>query len=77
MRMPRSPRELARAALDLAVIGTTLSGLVAVAARFFVASPAAHEVFVIGLSTTILCCVAVVVLAVVVKTIEIGHRPDG
>jgi hypothetical protein len=76
MRIPRTPRELVRAALDLAIIGTALSAFAGIAALFFVASSTAHEVFVIGFSTTILGCVAVVVIAVVVKVIEVGSRPD-
>jgi hypothetical protein len=76
MRVPHTPRELLRAAVDLAIAGTLLSAMVAVAARFFGTSHDAHEVFVIGFSATILGCVAVAVLAVVVKTIEVGNRPD-
>jgi hypothetical protein len=76
MSIPRTARELVRFAVDLAVGGVLLSGLMAVAARFFIASTGAHEVFVIGLSATALGCVVLVVLAVVVKTIEVGNRPD-
>ena len=75
MRIPRSPRELARAALDLAVVGMVLSGLVAVAARFFLDPDDAHTVFVVGFSVTLLASLALVVIAIVVKTIEVGTRP--
>jgi hypothetical protein len=76
MLIPRTPREFVRAVLDLAIVGTTVSAFAGVAVRFFVASATAHEVFVIGFSATMLGCVAVLVLAVVVKVIEIGNRPD-
>ena len=76
MRIPRTARELVRAALDLALIGTAVSVLAGVAALFLAASSTAHEVFVIGISATLLACVVVAVLAVVVKTIEVGNRPD-
>lgn len=75
MRIPRTPRELVRAALDLAIIGTLLSALTGVAALFFVEADGAHEVFVIGISVTVLVAIGVLVIAVVVKVVEIGSRP--
>lgn len=64
-----------RAALDLAVVGIVLSGLVAVAVRFFAASHDARVAFVVGFSVTVLGSLALVVLAIVVKTIDVGTRP--
>ncbi|WP_159541724.1 hypothetical protein [Aeromicrobium sp. 9AM] len=70
MRMTRTSRELVRSTLDLAIVGTCLSAVAALVARFLGSAGGAHETFVIGFSITMLCCVIALVLAVVAKLIE-------
>lgn len=73
--MPRTSRELVRATLDLAVVGTCLSAGAAIVVRFLGSAGAAHETFVIGFSVTMLCCVIALVLAVVAKLVETADPP--